>query len=279
MKRQTLRVGGALLTYEQPLIMGILNLTTDSFYDGGKYINLDSAMSRVQEIVDEGADILDIGAFSSRPGAHLVSAEQQLSLLTPVFTEVVKSHPDLVLSVDCYHSTVVEALSKISPFIINDITGFSQDERLLDVIKDLGLAYVLMHIKGTPADMQSKAQYTDVVFEVISELSAKLHILKSKGINEVIVDPGFGFAKTTAQNYELLRKLNAFGVLGHPIMVGLSRKSMIYKPLQSDPSKALNGTTALHMAALLNGARILRVHDVKEAVETRILWTQLQSPS
>ena len=278
MNRRTLRVGGSLLDYGQPLIMGILNITSDSFYDGGQYLSIDKAMARVGEIIAEGADILDVGAFSSRPGAHLVSAEDQLSLLTPIVTEIVKSYPDVVLSVDCYHSLVVEKLSRITPFIVNDITGFSQDEKLLDVVKDLDFAYVLMHIKGTPADMQTKASYTDVVFEVISELSAKLHLLRSKGIEELIVDPGFGFAKTKDQNFEILRKLRAFGVLGQPIMVGLSRKSMVYKPLGTDPDNALNGTTALHMAALLNGANILRVHDVKEAVETRILWEQLQSP-
>ena len=258
--------------------MGILNLTTDSFYDGGKYLSLHKAMSRIQEMVEEGADILDIGAFSSRPGAHLVAAEQQLSLLTPVVKEVVKTFPDLVLSVDCFHSEVVQTLGELTNFIVNDITGFSQDESLLDVIRSLDLAYVLMHIRGIPEDMQSNAKYSDVVFEVISELSAKLHFLNSKGISEVLIDPGFGFAKSTAQNFEILRKLNAFGVLRRPIMVGLSRKSMIYKTLGLNPSEALNGTTALHMTSLLNGASILRVHDVKEAVETRTLWQQLQSP-
>lgn len=274
----TLKVGNTLLDYSQPLIMGILNITNDSFYDGGQYLLLDSAMKQVQLMLDEGADIIDVGAFSSRPGAHLVSAEQQLESLQPVITEIVKSLPDAVLSIDCFHGSVVNALSDIGPFIVNDITGFSQDASILEAVSDKGCPYVLMHMRGTPADMLTQTDYSDVVFEVIDDLIMKIYKLKSKGIDQVIIDPGFGFAKTTTQNFEMLRKLGAFDVLERPIMVGISRKSMVYKTLSTDPKGALNGTTALHMAALMNGADILRVHDVKEAVETRTLWAQLQSP-
>ncbi len=278
MNRYTLKVGNTLLDYSQPLIMGILNITEDSFYDGGQYTQVESAMKQVQLMLDQGADIIDVGAFSSRPGAHLVPSREQLSLLKPIVAEMATSFPEVILSIDCFHGAVVNDLSTISPFIVNDITGFSQDPTILDALSSHGCPYVLMHMRGTPDDMQTRTAYTDVVFEVIDDLIAKIYELNSRGIDQIIIDPGFGFAKTSAQNFEMLRKLGAFDVLERPIMVGVSRKSMIYKTLSTDPHGALNGTTALHMAALMNGADILRVHDVKEAVETRTLWSQLQFP-
>lgn len=278
MKLSTLNVGGTLIDYSQPLIMGILNITKDSFFDGGQYLLIDSAIAQVQKMLDDGADIIDIGAFSSRPGAHLVSAEEQLRLLTPVLTEIASTYPSAVLSIDCFQSQVVKALGSITPFIVNDITGFNLDPTILDVVSDLGCPYVLMHMRGTPADMQTKTEYTDVVFEVLDDLIQKIFELNSRGIDQIIIDPGFGFAKTTEQNFAMLKKLEAFDVLERPVLVGISRKSMIYKTLGSNPQNALNGTTALHMAALMNGADILRVHDVKEAEETRTLWEQLQFP-
>jgi len=271
----SLNIGGQLLQLKRPLIMGILNLTKDSFYDGGRYIELDKALAQFQKMMESGADIIDIGAFSSRPGAQSVSVEDQLELLEPFLREVSKQFDHVPISIDCFQSGVVSTLAEIKPFIVNDITGFSQDEDLLKVVAELGLPYVLMHMRGTPETMQTLTTYDDLCFDILRDLSQKVHELRKNGISEFIIDPGFGFAKTTAQNFELLANLEVFGLFERPIMVGLSRKSMIYKTLGLKPDQALNGTTALHMTALMNGAQILRVHDVSEAVETRNLWQQL----
>jgi len=274
---QTINLGGKLLPYDKPLIMGILNLTRDSFYDGGEYLDQDKAEIQVLKMLNAGADIIDIGAFSSRPGAELVSAAQQLAILEPFIRRIVDHIPDITLSIDTFSAEVVRKLASITPFIVNDISGFSFDDQLIPTVADLGLPYILMHNTGTPKDMQSKANYDDVVSSVLFDLSEKLNFLRTSGVQELIVDPGFGFGKLVDHNYQLLTKLEVFKILKCPVMVGLSRKSMIYKPLESTANEALNGTTALHMVALMNGAQILRVHDVKEASETRILWTQLHS--
>ncbi len=274
---QTINLGGTLLPYDRPLIMGILNLTRDSFYDGGKYLDLDKAEAHVHQMLSDGADIIDLGAFSSRPGAELVPAAQQLAILEPFVKRIVASIPDIILSIDTFSAEVVKKLADITPFIVNDISGFSYDDLLVPTVADLGLPYILTHNTGTPKDMQSKADYQDVVSSVLFQLSEKLHVLRSAGVKELVVDPGFGFGKLVDHNYQLLSKLEVFKILKCPVMVGLSRKSMIYKPLKTSANEALNGTTALHMVALMNGAQILRVHDVKEASETRILWMQLHS--
>ena len=258
--------------------MGILNLTKDSFYDGGQYLNEDKAKAHINKMIAEGVDIIDLGAFSSRPGANLVSNADQIKILEPMVSFMSSQYPNCPISLDVFHSEVVNELAPITSFLVNDISGFSWDDHLIQAVSDYNLPYVLMHIKGTPKDMQSMTSYKDVTFEVLDYLAKKVHILKSAGINEIIIDPGFGFAKTTAQNFELLAKLNVFNIFEYPIMVGLSRKSMIYKTLGLKPQEALNGSTALHMTSLMNGAKILRVHDVKEAKETLTLWEQLQSP-
>lgn len=273
----TINIGGHLLEIDKPLVMGILNLTKDSFYDGGRYTDVDKAMQQVELMLSEGADIIDLGAFSSRPGAELVAAEKQIAVIKPVMEAIGSDFPDAVLSVDTFSSAVVEALAGIQPFIVNDISGAAWDEHLLDKVASLRLPYILMHIQGTPEMMQDSPSYDDVTMSVLTYLAKKLHHLKGCGIHDVIIDPGFGFGKSLSHNYELLAKLDVFKILDHPIMVGLSRKSMIYKPLGNTPESALNGTTALHMASLMKGAGILRVHDVKEAVETRNLWLQLLS--
>lgn len=238
---------------------------------------MDKALQQFEELVSSGADIIDIGAFSSRPGAASVSADEQLSRLKPFLTEVSLHFREVPISVDCFESEVVRELAKIKPFLVNDITGFSHDPSLLATIAELGLPYVLMHMRGTPQTMQSMTDYEDLCFEILRDLAVKLHKLKQVGVRDVIIDPGFGFAKTTDQNFEMLSNLDVFSLFERPVMVGLSRKSMIYKTLGTEPGSALNGTTALHMAALMKGARILRVHDVTEALETRKLWQQLQS--
>jgi len=275
--RQTLNIGGKLLHIERPIVMGILNLTRDSFYDGGRYLDMDKAEEQFDRMISEGATIIDIGAFSSRPGAELVPAKDQLAILEPFVTRIASKYPETVISIDTYDAEVVRELAPIKPFVVNDISGFSYDEGLLDVVAEFNLPYILMHIQGTPANMQVNIEYEDVVFSVLNYLSEKLHTLKSKGIRDIIVDPGFGFGKELDHNYQLLAKLEVFRILNCPVMVGLSRKSMVYKPLKISPELALNGSTALHMAALQNGAQILRVHDVKEAVETLTLWSQLHS--
>lgn len=274
---KTLKIGDRLLDLSQPIVMGILNITADSFYDGGEYLVLDKALDRVGQMLEEGASLIDIGAFSSRPGAELVDAESQIKALRPVIEGIKEHYPEALLSIDAYQAEVIEGLASLGPFLVNDVTGFNLDSRLLDVVAHHNLPYALMHIKGTPKTMQSLATYDDVAFEILDYFSAKMHILATKGIKEVIIDPGFGFAKTPEQNFEILRKLEVFKILNAPLMVGLSRKSMIYKTLGSTPQQSLNGTTALHMAALHNGADILRAHDVKEAKETITLWNHLQA--
>lgn len=272
-----IRIGDQILSTERPLIMGILNLTKDSFYDGGKYLQLEKAIAQFEKMLVEGADIIDVGAFSSRPGAKDVPVEEQLSLLKPFLEEVKNSYPQVPISIDCNKAEIVRTLCKIKPFLVNDISGFGHDPELLLAVAERGLPYVLMHIRGNPENMQSKASYEDVCFETLTELAKKVHTLRATGIHDFILDPGFGFSKTTGQNFELLANLETFRLFERPLMVGISRKSMIYKTLGVKPQAALNGTTALHMTALMNGADILRVHDVTEASETRNLWVQLQS--
>ncbi len=274
---QTLRIGKQVLTLEIPLVMGILNLTPDSFYDGGRFNDLDSALAQVQKMVREGVDILDIGAFSSRPGAKPVPVEKQIEVLKPVVEAIMANYPELPLSIDTCYADVVNSLAEFSSFIVNDISGAQWDKGLLDAVAYHNLPYVAMHILGTPETMQNNPEYQDVCVEVLKYLANLQTKLRKKGITDVIVDPGFGFGKTLEHNYRLLAKMEVLQILESPVLVGLSRKSMVYKPLNLSATEALNGTTALHMMALSKGAQILRVHDVKEAVETRNLWLQLHS--
>ena len=274
---QTLRIGKQILSLEKPLVMGILNLTPDSFYDGGKFNDLDAALAQIQKMVIEGVDILDVGAFSSRPGAKPVPVEKQIEILKPVVEAIITTFPQLPLSIDTRDAEVVNSLAEVSSFIVNDISGAQWDNGLLDAVAKHRHPYVAMHMLGTPETMQNNPEYDDVCAEVLKYLANLQTKLRQKGITDVIVDPGFGFGKTIEHNYRLLAKLEVFQVLESPVLVGLSRKSMVYKPLNTTASEALNGTTALHMMALSKGTQILRVHDVKEAVETRNLWLQLQS--
>ncbi len=274
---KTIRIGKQLISVDKPLVMGILNLTPDSFYDGGKYNDFASAMTQIALMVEEGVDILDLGAFSSRPGAKMVPASKQISILRPVIEEVLKIYPELPLSIDTCYADVVHSLAELTSFIVNDISGAQWDDRLLDAVAQHKLPYVAMHIHGTPETMQDDPEYKDVCMEVLRYLANLQIKLRKRGITDVIIDPGFGFGKTIQHNYQLLEKLEVFQILQSPVLVGLSRKSMVYKPLNITAAEALNGTTALHMMALSKGAGILRAHDVKEALETRNLWVQLQS--
>ncbi len=263
----SLRCGKNVLKSDKPLVMGILNLTPDSFYDGGRYNDMDARISQTEKMINEGASIIDIGAVSTRPGATGVNEEEEIARLLPVIETLTYRYPETVFSVDTYRSKVVKLSAEAGAGIINDISGGSMDPYLMEAVSGSELPYILMHMQGTPADMQLNPTYENVSGEVNTFFEQKLKQLKSAGINQVILDPGFGFGKSIEHNYSLLSQLNGFKKHGCPLLVGISRKSMIYKLLQINPQEALPGTSALHMLAVINGADILRVHDVKEAVE------------
>ncbi|MCX6230029.1 MAG: dihydropteroate synthase [Bacteroidetes bacterium] len=249
------------------MVMGILNITDDSFYDGGQHVTVTAALKHCAKMLDEGAAIIDIGASSTRPGAQLMSATEEAVKLLPVITAIRNEFPEAIISVDTYHASVAEMAVDNGAGIINDISGGEFDPGMFTTIARLKVPYVLMHIKGRPENMQQNPVYNNLMQEVMLYFSEKVNQLRALGVNDIIIDPGFGFGKTTEHNYELLQKLEVFSMLELPVLVGFSRKSMINKVLKCKPEDALNGTTVLNTIALLKGANILRVHDVKEAVE------------
>lgn len=263
----SLRCGENVLIIDKPLVMGILNLSPDSFYDGGRYTQKDAWIAQAEKMMEDGACIIDLGAVSTRPGAAEVPEETELMRILPVVEKLVQKYPKTVFSVDTYRSGVAKLCAEAGAGIINDISGGRMDENLIATVAESGLPYVLMHMQGTPSNMQSNPVYENISAEVALFFDLKFKALKEAGISQVILDPGFGFGKTIEHNYQLLSHLKTFKCFGAPILVGLSRKSMIYKLLQISPEEALPGTNALHMLSLLNGADILRVHDVKEAVQ------------
>jgi dihydropteroate synthase len=263
-KRLELRNGHSL-SFDTPLVMGIVNITPDSFYDGGKYISEEDAIERAEQIISEGADIIDLGAASTRPGAEDVSPEEEVKRLLPVLNHLVKYHNNIPVSIDTYHSRVARETIERGASIINDISGGTLDKNMYRTVGSLKVPYILMHIQGTPKTMQLEPSYSDVVEEVYAYFSQRINKLRLAGVEQIIIDPGFGFGKTVEHNYTLLRHLDRFKSLGLPIMAGLSRKSMINKVLKTKPENALTGTISLNTLALLQGANILRVHDVKEA--------------
>ncbi len=266
---RAIEIGGRRVTFERPRVMGILNVTPDSFYDGGRYTTEVAIRKRVERILEEGADIIDVGGYSTRPGATAVSEREELERLDPVVEMIRRSHPDALISIDTFRSGVAKSISDcFGPIIVNDISGGTMDEGIFDFVAKSGLPYILMHIQGTPDNMQQNPHYEDVVGEVRSFLMERVERLKGLGFDNIILDPGFGFGKSLEHNYELLRRMEELTALGYPLLVGVSRKSMIYKLLGGSPEEALNGTTVLNTIALLKGASVLRVHDVKEAVET-----------
>jgi len=275
--KTAINVAGRLLSLEKPLVMGILNITEDSFYDGGKYLSQEKYLQRVQQMFDEGVDIIDIGAQSSRPGAMEVGKEQEIKALTPVIQSIRKQFPRAIISVDTWHAAVAEHAIISGANMINDISGGTFDMEMFATIAHLQVPYILMHTNGRPEHMQRNPRYNNVVKEVIYFLSRQLDHLNHLGVNDIIIDPGFGFGKTLEHNYELLRHLDHFQFLETPLLVGLSRKSMIYRPLGINPAESLTGTSALHMTALEKGAKILRVHDVKAAREVIQLYQLLQT--
>lgn len=271
-----MNIKGNFFNPKQPIVAGIINITPDSFYASSRAALTKEVLHITEKHLSEGASWLDVGAFSSRPGAEAVNEEEELNRLLPALNVIMNAFPEIVISVDTSRSSVARAAIAEGAAIINDITGGDGDPLMYRTIAELKVPYICMHSRGTPLTMQAEANYTDVTAEVIHELSEKIVQIKHSGVTDLIIDPGFGFAKTMEQNYELLANLNRFERFNTPIMVGLSRKSMIYKLLNTTPENALNGTTCLHAIALLKGASILRTHDVKEAVECIRLVSQIQ---
>jgi dihydropteroate synthase len=256
--------------------MGILNVTPDSFYDGGRWDEMDTILQQADKMLSAGASILDVGGASTRPGAAEVPEEVELKRVLPVIEAILRRHPSAIVSIDTWRSVVAQAALDVGVALVNDISAGRLDADVHQTIAKAGCPYVLMHMQGTPQTMQAAPTYTDVVQEVLDFFIAEVGKLRADGVKDIVLDPGFGFGKSVAHNYQLLQNLDVFStVLNLPVLAGLSRKSMICKVLKVKPDHALNGTTALHMVALQQGARILRVHDVKEAIEVVRLWKQL----
>lgn len=262
---QTINVNGKLMDFTIPKIMGILNLTPDSFFDGGTHQSLDAARSHVAQLIDEGADIIDIGPYSSRPGAEPIHSQEEMDRALPVIEMLRREFPNMPLSIDTYRSDVAEACIRAGAHIINDISGGLLDDKMFPTVAKLQVPYILMHMRGTPSTMQSLVDYDDVVNDVAVELGNRISLLRELGVRDIILDPGFGFAKTIQQNYELLLRVEELHYFGLPVLGGISRKSMLYKKLDLQPKDVLPGTIALHTLLLERGVQILRVHDVKPA--------------
>ena len=268
-RKLTINCGGELLDLSQPKIMGVLNITPDSFYDGGNYTSKEKILGRVNTMINDGCDILDIGAYSSKPGAKNITPDEELKRLSPVLEIVRTKFPDIIISVDTFRSEVAKkVVAYFNVNIINDISAGELDVKMFETMAELNVPYILMHMQGNPQNMQNNPQYNNVIQELMEYFSEKVEKLKLLGVHDLIIDPGFGFGKTVDHNYQILKYLDDFKIFELPILVGLSRKSMINKILEISPEEALNGTTVLNTLALINGANILRVHDVKEAKET-----------
>ncbi|MCX6306334.1 MAG: dihydropteroate synthase [Bacteroidetes bacterium] len=259
--------GSKEIDLSSPVVMGILNLTPDSFFDGGNFLNIDNQLRQAERMLSEGAAIIDLGAVSTRPGAPAVSESMELERLLPAIAAIMNHFPGCIVSADTFRPRVAKAAVEHGAGMINDIYGGRYEQGMFETVASLRVPYVLMHMKGTPAGMQNNPAYTDVVAEVAYFFDQQLQQCREKGVRQVILDPGFGFGKTVEHNFALLARLEEFRTAGTPILVGISRKSLVNKPLNIPPSEALNGTTVLNTIALMKGADILRVHDVKEAVE------------
>src|SRR5690606_6031867 len=252
--------------------MGVLNITDDSFYAGSRLSSQEQYLAKALKMAEEGADILDIGSYSTRPGAREIDKNSEIKKLTEAITIIRGALPEIIISADTFRATVAKSAIAAGADIINDIGGGTLDDEMFKTVAELRVPYILMHTRGNPQTMNSKANYSDLLGEIVFELSEKVNHLREMGVADIIIDPGFGFAKTVTQNFELLKRLDELSVFNAPILAGLSRKSMVWRTLGITPDEALNGTTALNMIALQNGANILRVHDVKEAREIIQLW-------
>lgn len=273
----TINCNGNLISLDQPKIMGILNITPDSFYDGGKYKDESSILNQVEKMLNDGATFIDVGAYSTRPGALEVDEAIELKRILPIVSLILQKFPKTILSIDTFRSKVAKECIGNGAAIINDISAGLQDDKMLPTVAKLNVPYIMMHMRGTPQNMQQHTDYDDILKEVLFFFSERLVAAKALGIKDIIIDPGFGFAKNLEQNYELLKQMEIMNFVEHPILAGISRKSMIYKTLKTTADQALNGTTALHMVCLQKGANILRVHDVKEALECVKLYEQLNA--
>lgn len=265
---KSININGELLDFSTPLVMGILNVTPDSFYSGSRKQSEEEIVSRVCQILEEGGKIVDIGGQSTTPTSTLIPAKEELKRLEPTLRLIRKEFPNTILSIDTFYSEVARpAVEKYGVNIINDISGGQIDDNMFETVARLNVPYILMHMRGTPQTMQQHTHYDNFIQDILYYFSEKISKLNLLGVNDIIIDPGFGFSKTTDQNYQLMAYLKYFNIFDVPILVGISRKSMIYKLLECTPQESLNGTSALNTFALLSGANILRVHDVKEAVE------------
>ena len=263
----TLNCNGKLIDLSTPKVMGILNVTPDSFYDGGKFKNDTCFLSHAERLINEGATFVDIGAYSSKPGADFVSETEELNRLIPIVRLVLDAFPETPISIDSFRSNVINESIQAGAAMVNDISGGQLDPLMFETVGKLGVPYILMHMRGTPQTMQQMTSYSNVTKEVYTYFTERIELAKKHHIKDIIIDLGFGFSKTLEQNFKLLESLDFFRNLDLPILAGISRKSMIYKTLDTSAEHALNGTTALHMIALEKGAKLLRVHDVKEAIE------------
>jgi len=273
----TIKLKESLLDLSSPMIMGILNVTPDSFYDGGFYDNQKKVLNQVEKMINDGASIIDIGGYSSRPGADNISPEVELARVLPIVKLIKERFSKILISIDTFRSEVAKESVENGADIINDISGGSLDSKMFETVAKLNVPYIIMHMRGNPSNMMDKTDYENIIEEMENYFSKKIELAKSFGINDIIIDPGFGFAKTTKQNFDILKNLTSLKKLDKPLLVGVSRKSMIYKTLNLSPIDSLNGSTVLHTISLLKGANIIRVHDVKEANECIRLVNELKS--
>ncbi len=273
----TINCKGQLIDLTTPKVMGILNVTPNSFFDGGKYKNESEMLSKVEKMLKEGATFIDIGAYSSKPNAEFVSEAEELQRIVPIVQLILQHFPETLLSIDTFRSEVARVCIENGAAIINDISSGNLDVKMLETIAKYNVPYIMMHLRGTPQTMQTMTHYENIVKEILFYFSERIAKARSIGINDLIIDPGFGFAKTLEQNYEVLQKMELFEMLELPLLAGFSRKSMIYKTLHSTAEEALNGTSVLNTISLTKGAKILRVHDVKEAMECVSLFNKMKA--
>lgn len=277
-RNNSISLGDKSIDLSIPIVMGIVNITPDSFYDGGKMMDETTMLQSVEKMIEEGVSIIDVGAVSTRPGAENVSTKQELARLLPSLQAIRKAFPDVAISVDTFRSWVaVRVIDEIGPVIVNDISGGTLDSKMFETIAQLQVPYILSHIQGTPRDMQDNPDYEDLIKDISTYFAQSMKKLSKLGVKDIILDPGFGFGKTLDHNFELLNRLDSFKVFQLPVMAGLSRKSMIWKALEVDPKEALNGTTVANTLALMGGTDILRVHDVKEAVEAVKIFCEIKA--
>jgi len=271
----TLNCKGKLLALDRPLVMGIINITPDSFYEGSRFVGKDEILKQTEKMIREGADILDVGGQSTRPGSEQILADEELKRVIGNIEAIHKNFPEVIISIDTYYSRVAYEAVNAGAGIVNDISAGNMDQGMLTTVAGLKVPYVAMHMKGTPQTMQKDPTYENVALDVLDYFITKKDECKKAGIHDMIIDPGFGFGKTIAHNFELLKSLPVFKMLDVPILIGLSRKSTVYKTLGITAEEALNGTTVLNTIAIMNGANIIRVHDVKEAKEAVKLWSMV----